>query len=171
VSEKRSVSGLSKSHPQNFALICVKSRDVCNAANRFFARSPRKRELRETAQFQSLKSKRQKLYSASMTTCRTPVRKAAPDSAARPSTATSKTVSSALTIQSIIPRIGAPVISMSKLDRFVERPASFDLIQAGLLDWQRHQFSRAQNTSMLFQLTYARVEIGQPCAIFSGFDF
>ncbi|MGB8400506.1 hypothetical protein [Bradyrhizobium sp.] len=82
MSEKRSASGLSKSHPQNFALICVKSRDARTAASRFFARSPRKRELRETAQFQSLKSKRHKPYSASMTTRRTPVRKAAPDSAA-----------------------------------------------------------------------------------------
>jgi hypothetical protein len=66
-----------------------------------------------------------KNYSVSMTTCRTPVRKEAPNIATRASMATSNTVSLVPTIQSIISRIGAPVISMIKLDRFVEEAGVF----------------------------------------------
>jgi len=69
---------------------------------------------------QGLKPKRQKNYSASMTICRKLVKKEAPNIATKPSMATSNTVSSVPIIQSIISRIGAPVILTIKLNSFVE---------------------------------------------------
>lgn len=83
---------------------------------------------------QGPKPKRQNTYSASMTTCRACVRREAPNIATKPSMATSNTVSLAPTIQSIIRRIGAPVILTVKLDRLSStRPKSFDSIAPALL--------------------------------------
>jgi len=88
-----------------------------------------------------------------MTTCRTCVKNEAPNIATKPSMATSNAVSSLPTIQSIIRRIGTPVMLTVKFDRLSSRrPAFFDRLCSRQLYWlheglsrnrRQHQFSRA----------------------------
>jgi len=131
---------LNKSRPQNFALICVKSRKACpprvclalDKATEPASISRRTHAQQLTASLldhfvgescerkrkpQGLKPNVKKSYSVSMTTCSNTVKKEAPNIATKPSMATSNTVSSVPIIQSIISRIGAPVILTIKLDR------------------------------------------------------
>jgi len=126
-----------------------------------------------------LKPKCRKHYSAWMTTCRTPVKKEAPNIATKASTATSKTVSSVPTIQPIISRIAAPVILMIKLDRFPRGGRSLLIRFAGLVGFlltqsrsrRSHEFPYGRDMFIFFQLTGARIEMDQPYAIFSGLVF
>ena len=65
-----------------------------------------------------------------------------------------------------------------KLDRFVEGPESFHPIRARLFGFLLQitqpataPLSLTQDTFIFFQLTGARIEMDQPCAIFFGLIF
>ena len=120
-------------HRHTLSEKCPTSRLMHRSKQRLYSITSSVRAMRHGGP-QGPKPKRQNTYSASMTTCRTCVKREAPNIATKPSMATSNTVSSVPTIQSNIRRIGAPVILTVKLDRLSStRPMSFDPIAPALL--------------------------------------